>query len=141
MARTSLLVAAIAVSCYVLVNVLVTTDRERVENEIERLVELARKGGEDAADELMAAFADDYRGSIDLEWIRRQVQNYVGRKKLRSVEIGSVKTVWKDDEILIPLLKVTLGFDGMKGMMLLTVTCAERDGKWKIVRVTRAKFG
>ncbi len=135
------MVTAIAVSCWVLWHVIVTTDRERVENEVERLVELARKGGQDAADEIMAAFADDYRGSVDLEWIRRQVQNYVGRKRLRSVEIGSIKTIWKDDEIVIPLLRVTLGFDGLKGMMLLSVTCAERDGEWKIVHVTRTRWG
>ena len=141
MARTSLLVAAIAVGCYVLVHLIVTTEPERVEAEVERLLGLARRGGEDAAEEILDAFAEDYSGSFELDWIQKQVRNYVGRNRFKSVTVGSFSAVWKGDDILIPRLTVTLEVEGWKAVLFLAVTCAERDGEWKIVHVTRLRWG
>ena len=141
MARTGLLITAIALACYVLIHLLVTTDRERVEAEVERLLELARSGGEEAADEILAAFADDYRGTIPLKRITAYVRNYVGASKIVKLATGSYKTMWDGDEIRIPILALYITTEGWETKSVLTVVCAERDGKWKIIEFSRPRWG
>lgn len=141
MVRTGLLITAIAVACYVLIHLIVTTDRERVEAEVERLLELARSGGEDAADEILAAFADDYRGTIPLKRIAAFVRDYVGASRIVKLTTGSYKTFWDGDEIRIPILALYITAKGWEAKTLLTVVCAERDGEWKIVEFSRLRWG
>jgi len=139
--RTLLIVSALALASFLLIQAIVTTDRERVEAEIERLADLARKGGPEAAAGIRAAFADDYRGSdsLSLREIERQLERWVAPAKLRKVTLGSPSpTADESGGIIVPLLRVTVETDGgVLGTLLLTVTWGERDGAWKIVDITR----
>lgn len=139
MVRNALLVVAFCVGAYFLVNAIVTTDRDLVRQDVERLVEVARRGGDDAVEEILASLAEDYRGSgsFTRASIERQLRNYVGGNRIRSLSTGAIKVVWVGDELKIPLLAIHAGTESLSGSLFLTITYGEREGGWKIVSVTR----
>ena len=136
MLRTGSIVAACLLLAILLGSQLFPSDRDRVEKELKRLVDVVRKGGPDAADEVLDAFADDYRGTMALDDIRGRL--IAVRNGVPSLRIGKVKSIWDGDEIVIPLLRVSAkGY----GTGLVTITWAERDGEWKITSFKRARWG
>jgi len=134
---------ALAIGAYLLVNWFVTTDRERVEAEVERLVSLARRGGEEAASEISDALAEDYRGSrpFSREDIAASLRRYVAPGKLRELSTSDFKTLWDGEEILVPILRIDAATGSAGYTLILTVRFAERDGAWKVVDITRWRFG
>jgi hypothetical protein len=138
--RTVLLLFAVVLAGTVLINVLVTTDRELVEADVERLIELARRGGDRAVDEILASLADDYRGGppFTRERIVRGLERYVGESSLELLETGGISTIWAGDEIVIPLLRIhARTHGGYEGNLLLRIHYAERDGEWRIIEISR----
>lgn len=135
--RTLLVGSAIVIAGYALYNLLVTTDLERVEAEVERGVRLAEKGGEEAAETILEMLADDYDG----EWPRRSIEHHVrrlvGGQRIRKVETGDYKAVWKGEEIVIPILRLDVETDSGPIRAILRVTFAPRDDTWKVVNVGR----
>jgi len=134
---------ALAVGAYLLVNWFVTSDRERVEAEVERLVSLARRGGEGAASEILDALAEDYRGSrpFGRDDIAAYLRRYVAQGKIRELSTGGFKTLWDGEEILVPILRIDAAVSGAAYTLILTVRFAERDGAWKVVDITRWRMG
>jgi len=132
-----LLLAALAVGAlaWILLAFVVTTATERVEEETERLLELARTGGPEAAAAILDAFAPDYRGgSYSREQVERAVWREVGERRVRKLWAPSLTSEWTEDEIAVTgLLVVELGDGGAR--LALQLLFAERDGAWKIVDV------
>lgn len=128
-----------AIGIWLGIDALITTDAERVEAEVARLVELAREGGDDAAKEILAALADDYRG--DGPFARERIEAYVRTclVEARPEEIwtGDFITVPKGDEIVIPLLRIHVRTKALEGDTLLKVTFAERNGRFRVVNAER----
>ena len=140
MLRIGLIVLACVVGLAVIAAQLFPSDRKRVEQEVERLADLARRGGPDAAEEILALLADDYRGPIPRRDIEKQVRARLEESGVGSLRLGDFKTVWKGDrEILIPIL--ALRADGWPGPVILTVTFADRDGRWRITSCGRTRWG
>jgi hypothetical protein len=136
--RTVLGVVLLAIGAWVAINALVTTEPERVEAEVERLLDLAREGGEGAADEILGALAEDYHGDYPRERIESYLDSYVGQARIRRLTTGNYKAVWKSDEIIVPILRIDAEtHDGRAARTILRVTFAERDGEWKVVNVGR----
>jgi len=137
--RASLIATVLALVAWLLVNLLVTTDLDRVENELVRLVEVARKGGPDAAADILAAFAEDYRGdgAYARDNVERALQRYVATSRVERLDVNNFKTVWAGEEIVVPLLLVTGAAAGFDVRLAVAVTWGERDGSWKIVDITR----
>jgi hypothetical protein len=129
----------LVVALYMLVDALIVTDLERVEEEIARLIEVAERGGPEAVDELLAAFADDYRSGwpYDRAAIERYLRTYVATARSRSVDTGSYTAVPAGEEIVVPLLRIDAVFDDARVTTIVRLTFGERDGKWKIVAVNR----
>ena len=144
MVRNLLAFAAIAVAAVVLINVVHTSDRERVEEEMLRLFDIARGGGEDAVREVLDAFAEDYRGTgyYSLKSIERNLRRVlVPAGRLEELSHGSIDAVVKGNEIVVPTVSIKANLGGEPMRVILAVTWAERDGEWKIVDVRRWKFG
>lgn len=144
MVRNVLAILAVVIAAVVLINLLYTSDRERVEDEMLRLFEVARRGGDDAALEIMDAFAEDYRGTgyfsrTGIERRLRQAIVPVGR--LKKLTHGSIDPVVKGQEIIVPTVSVQADYGGNMVSAVFAVTWAKRDGGWKIVDVQRWKFG
>jgi hypothetical protein len=135
--RTLLLGLAIVIAAYVLYNLLVTTDLERVEAEVERALARAREGGDEAAEALLECLADDYAGEYPRRSIEIYVRRYVGQKRVRELTTGGYKAVWKGEEIVIPILRLDAETDSGSLRVILRVTFARRDGTWKVVNVGR----
>ena len=135
--RTLLVGTAIVIAGYVLFNLLVTTDLERVEDNVERALEHAREGGDDAAEAVLNILADDYDGEVPRRSIESYVRRYVGEKRVRELSTGGYKAIWKGEEIVIPILRIDVRTDHWLGRAILRVTFAERDGAWKVVNVGR----
>jgi len=135
--RTLLAGTAIVIAGYVVFNLLVTTDLERVENDVERALEHARQGGDDAAEAVLSILADDYDGEYPRRSIESYVRRYVGQKRVREVTTGGYKAIWKGEEIVIPILRLDVKTDHGLARAILRVTFAERDGEWKVVNVGR----
>ncbi len=128
------------VACIVVVffiDLLTVSDREQVEQDVERLLDLAREGGDEAVDEILAALAPDYRGALPRESIERYLRRYVGKKQITSLVAGNYKTIWAGDEIHVPLLRITAKTAGFTQTLLLTVSYARRDGVWKVVDISQ----
>jgi hypothetical protein len=128
---------ALVIAGYVVINLLVTTDLERVESEVEQAVVRAREGGDDAAEAILDLLAEDYDGEYPRRSIENYVRRYVGEKRVRELTTGDYKAVWKGDEIVIPILRLDVKTDRFFGRAILRVTFAERDGAWKVVNVGR----
>jgi len=124
-----------AVAVWLAIDALVTTDAERVETEVERLLELARQGGEDAVAGILDAIADDYRGAYSRENIERYLRMCLVDDRPEEITTGSPVYIPKGGEILIPLLRVDVRTKRFQGTAVLRVTFAKRDGRFRIVSV------
>ncbi|MGH7163282.1 MAG: hypothetical protein ACREID_07345 [Planctomycetota bacterium] len=138
--RAALGAVALAALCWLGINAVVTTDRERVEEEAERLIGLCRSGGEEAAEELLAALSGGYRGtSVPREEAERVVRNYVARKRIRAIKTKAVGAVWHGGEILFPLV-ARVDFDGGFAILNAKVTFAREGEEWKVVDVSVSRW-
>lgn len=141
--RTALAALALAVGIWFVIDWMFTSDQERVEQKLRHLIERAEQGGEDAVDEILAAFAADYEGegSFTLERIERELRRHVAPGRVRSIVSGDFKTIWLGGEIHVPILRLTVQTEDAGGTMLLEVRFAEEEDDWRIVRVSRWKTG
>lgn len=137
MGRTLLVGLAIVIAGYALYNLLVTTDLERVEDEVERVLAHAREGGDEAAEAVLDILADDYDGEYPRRSIENHVRRFVGEKRVRKLTTGGYKAIWAGDEIVIPILRLDVETDSGPIRAILRVTFAQRDGAWKVVNVGR----
>ena len=137
MGRTLLVGLAIVIGGYALWNLLVTTDLERVEDDVERALAHAREGGDEAAEAVLDILADDYDGEYPRRSIENHVRRIVGEKRVRKLSTGDYKALWKGDEIVIPILRIDLETDRGSHSAILRVTFALRDDAWKVVNVGR----
>ena len=144
MVRNVLAILAIVIAAVVIINLLYTSDREHVEDEMLRLFEVARRGGDDAVVEIMDAFAPDYRGSgyFSLNSIERRIrQTIVPAGRLKKLTHGSIDAIVKGQEIVIPTVSIQANFGNSPVNGVFAVTWAKREGEWKIVDVQRWRFG
>ena len=128
------------VACIVVVffiDLLTVSDREQVEQDVERLLDLAREGGDEAVDEILAALARDYRGAVSRKTLEKNLRRYVGKGQITSLVTGGYKTIWDGEEIHVPILRITVKTAGFTQTVLLSVTYARRDGAWKVVDISR----
>jgi hypothetical protein len=132
--RTVVAGLVVAVLVYVAVDALWTSETEQVEAEVERLIELAKRGGPGAAEEILDALAEDYRGAVSRAEAAAYLERYVLPGRLGQLTHGAIDAMWKGEEILVPLLRI----DVEGRTVLLTVVFAERDGEWRVVDVSRA---
>lgn len=139
MRRTLLGTIAIGVAVWIGINLLYTSDREKVEEETERLLLLARRGGEEASEAILAALADSYRGTMySREEVGGILAQWVSPARLASLDWGAVHATWKDGEFLVPL-RITARTRLDAGTILVTVLFAEEQGSFRVVDVTRWK--
>ena len=143
MGRPVLIFLVVLVGVWALWNALITTDLDRVEQDVKRVVALALEGGEASADEILAAFADDYRGTgmFALDDIERRLKRWVVPGKVRSLQTGDFKVLSTGSEIEVPLLAIYADLDGWDVKMLIRLTYAQRRGDWKIVNISRINWG
>ncbi|MFI5403550.1 MAG: hypothetical protein ACHQ1G_11485 [Planctomycetota bacterium] len=127
----------LAVGIWFAIDAIITTDAERVEAEVERLVALGRQGGEAAASGILDALADDYRGSG--VYSRESIEGYARRALLaeppEELWTGDYTALPKGDEILVPLLRVHVRAKGFEADAIVRVWFAKRDGRFRIVNV------
>jgi len=142
--RNILAILAVVIAAVVLINLLYTSDREYVEEEMLRLFEVARGGGDEAVAEIMEAFAADYRGTgyFSLKSIERRLRGaIVPAGRLKKLTHGSIDAVVKGQEILIPTVSIQAEFGKNPVNAVFAVSWAKREGEWKIVDVKRWQFG
>jgi hypothetical protein len=141
--RTAGVIIVVSIAAYVAINALVTTEPERVEAEVERLLGLAREGGEGAVEGILGALAEDYRGSgsFDRARIEFYLKDYLGKGRIKSISTGDYKALWVDEEIVVPILRIIASTDRGETSVILRVTFGKRDGTWKIVDVSQWSFG
>jgi hypothetical protein len=124
-----------AIAVWLAIDALITTDAERVEVEVERLLVLARQGGEDAVAGILDAIADDYRGAYNKETIERYLRMCLVDDRPEEITTGSPAYIPKGGEILIPLLRVDVRMKNFQQTALLRVTFAKRGDRFRIVSV------
>lgn len=141
--RIALVGSLLVIGVWLAIDALITTDLERVEQEVLRLVEVARKGGEEAADEFLAAFADDYRGSglYARDNVARYVHRFLVDDRPEEISIGKPIAVPKGEEIMIPLLRVDARTRRDQGTAFVRLTFAKRDGRFRIVNAEQGGLG
>jgi len=129
----------LAVGLYLVVDALWTSDTERVEAEVERLLKLGREGGPGAAAEILDALAGDYRGTspFTAKEIALNLDRYVATERVANLKNGSYDAIWKGDEIVVPLLVLDADVGSRAGRLYLSIVFAERDGRWKVVDIIR----
>ncbi|MEM8883446.1 MAG: hypothetical protein AAGD14_05225 [Planctomycetota bacterium] len=143
MVRNALLTLGIVLAAVIGFQIVYTDDREAVEERLETLFEIAREGGEDAFDEIMASIADDYRGSgsFGRKYVERRLKAaLVPAGTTTEIKHGGFSPVVKNDEILVPIVSVQAKIRGNAVRYAFAVTFAQRDGEWKIVNVTRMRL-
>jgi hypothetical protein len=123
----------LAIGLWLAIDALITTDAERVEMEVERLLGLARQGGEDAVAGILDAIADDYRGVYSRETIERYLRMCLVDDRPEEITTGSPVYVPKGGEILIPLLRVDVRTERFQGTAILRVAVARRGDRFRIV--------
>ena len=114
-----------------------------VEEKLERLFDAAREGGDAAVDEILAAFADDYRaeGAYTLKRLENYLRRFVGEGRIESLTPGGYKTLWAGTEILVPLLRLRVDTAAGTTNVLLEVAFVEQDEvDWRIISVRRARL-
>jgi hypothetical protein len=142
--RNGAIATGILIAALVAYQAIHVSDLERVEEEMERLFEAARRGGEEAADEIDAAFAGDYRGSgvFELDRVRRRIRSaLVPAGTVTDLKHGDFQPVKKNDEIVVPIVRVQGDVRGRSVGFVVSVTWAKRDGAWRIVDISRWRMG
>jgi hypothetical protein len=124
-----------AIAVWLAIDALITTDAERVEMEIERLLGLARMGGEDAAAQILDAIAEDYRGAYSRDAIGRYLRQFLVEDRPEEITLGTPMPVPKGGEILVPLLRVDVRTRHAAVSTVLRVTFARRGDRFRIVSV------
>lgn len=135
--RTVLVGLLLAIGAWLAIDALVVTDLERVEAEVERLIDHGRQGGEEAGNGILAALADDYRGAgmYSRENLEGYVRRFVVLDRAERIETGGYEAVPAGDgEIVVPILRITAHKRG-EHTALLRVTFAERGDRFRIVNV------
>jgi len=130
----------LAIGIYMAVDALFVSDTERVEAEIGRLLDVARAGGEGAADEILAALADDYRGEgpFARASVERYVRGYLAGGPPEELLSGDYEALWIGDEIVVPILSLRAKRKGvMTQLPILRVHFAERDGRFRVTYVSQ----
>lgn len=138
MFRIVLVIVLVAIGLWLALDALITTDAERVEAEIERLLEVAERGGDDAAAEILDAFAEDYRGSgfYSRERIRDYVRRYVEGERPEELWTGNYEAIPAGDgTIFVPLLRIHVKTKNFEGDAIVRVTFAKREDRFRIVSV------
>jgi hypothetical protein len=132
----------LAIGIYFAIDAVIVTDRERVEEEVARLVDLAREGGPEAAEEILAALAGDYRGEgpFARERIEGHVRRQVGERRIERLLTGSYQAVPMGDDLVVPILRLQAKTRDFEANPVLRVTFAERDGRFRIVNVEQWRF-
>jgi hypothetical protein len=138
--RVVAVVVLSALAIWFVVDALTVSDAERVEMEMERLLDLARQGGEDAVAGIMDAIAEDYRGVYSRETIERYLRMGLADGPPEEVTTGSPAFLPKDGEIVIPILRVDVRTKGYQGRAVLKVSFAKRGDRFRVVSVDQA-FG
>jgi len=135
--RTVLVALLSAIAVWLAIDALIVTDAERVEAEVERLVDLARQGGEEAAQEILAALADDYRGTgfYSRANIESRVRRHLVEERPEELSTGKIVAVPKGEEVVVPLLTIHVRTRREEVSRPFRVTFAERDGRFRIVNV------
>ncbi len=135
--RTALVALLLAIGIWLAIDALVTTDAERVEDEVARLLDLAREGGDHAAGEILAALADDYRG--DGFFARARIEEYVRRhvieERAEEIATGDYAALPIGGEIVVPILSIHVRTKRFEANPILRVAFAERGGRFRIVNV------
>jgi len=101
---------------------------------------VARAGGEGAADEILAALADDYRGEgpFARENVERYVRGYLAGGPPEELLSGDYEALWIGDEIVVPILSLRAKRKGvMTQLPILRVHFAERDGRFRVTYVSQ----
>ena len=121
-----------------LLDAVIVTDAEEVEEKTARLIELANEGGPETVDEIMGALADDFdAGGVTRDQIQRYLDKYIAEPP-SLVRSGGITAVWKKDrERYRVQLRISMVRRGKNFSFLATLFWAERDGEWKLVRVLR----
>ena len=140
--RIAVVIVLVAIGIYVAVNAIITTEPERVEAEVERLLEVARRGGDEAVEEILLAFADDYRGegTFSMTRIESGLRQWVAKGRITKLTTGNYQALWIGEEIIVPILSIQATTRHGAFNPILRVTFAPRDGEWRIVNVGRVRF-
>ena len=144
MVRNVAIGVGIAVAAFVAYQFLHVTELDVVEEEMERLFDVARNGGEDAVDEILDAFADDYRGAgpFRIDSIRRNLRYaLVPAGSATGLKRGDFQPVARSGEILVPIVSVSGEVKGNPVRVVVSVLWGRREGRWKIVDITRWRMG
>ena len=120
-----------------LLDAVIVTDAEEVEEKTARLIELANEGGPEAVDEIMDAVAGEFdAGGVTRNQIRRYLDKYIGDEPPEMVRSGGITAVWKKDRERFRIqLRISMVWRGQAYSFLATLFWAERNGEWKLVRV------
>jgi len=138
--RIVLVALLLAIGIYLAVDALFVSDTERVEAEVARLLDVARAGGEGAADEILAALADDYRGEgpFRRESVEQRVRGYLAGGPPEEILSGGYEALWIGDEIVIPILSLRVKWKGTWTQLpILRVHFAERDGRFRVTNISQ----
>lgn len=138
MRRALLGASLLAAALWIGWNLFHTSDRERVEALVERLLRRAAEGGEEASEEILSALAPDYRGTtLPRAGIESILRGYVTPRRVASLDSGAIHPAVKEDEIVVPLrLTAQVGRDPVT--LLLTIHFSEDgEGNWRVSDVTR----
>lgn len=135
MGRIAIVGILLAVGVWFAIDAFITTDVERVEMEIDRLLKLAREGGEESVAEILDAFAQDYRGVYRRDAIAGYLREYLVEDRAEEIALGTPLPVPKDDEIVVPLLRVDVRTKHGQLSTVVRVAFAKRDDRFRIVSV------
>jgi hypothetical protein len=134
-----LCVAGVALLIFLL-DAIIVTDAEFVEEKTADLVELSNENGDHVAAGLLDALADDYRDESGLSraQIERYLTQYLDKNKERRITTGGIDAVWKEKHQAYSIwLMVRTIFPHATYNFPLVIHWAERGDDWKIVKMTR----
>ncbi len=131
-------VAGVALLIFLL-DAIIVTDAEFVEERTADLVRLSNENGDHVSAGLLDALADDYVDASGLSraQIERYLERYLEKYKDRRVTTGGIDAVWKEkDQAYSIWLMVRAHFAHTDYVFPLVIYWAERGDDWKIVKMT-----
>lgn len=132
-------VAGVALLIFLL-DAIIVTDAEHVEERTADLVALSNENGDHVAAGLLDALADDYKDASGLSraQVERYLTQYLEKHKDRRITTGGIDAVWKEkDQAYSIWLMVRTIFPNATYTFPLVVYWAERGDDWKIVKISR----